>query len=214
MEAHDTRIQPRRYGKAVHHIMRNVAEHTRRHRAPPSPDQLDLIFDGSFFLPAANKPGHREMKSAARRLVDKYIQNYGDELNRVWAVERPFELHLPNATVKGRADVILDEQDGVTSSLAVVDYKTATSEHRDYARQLQMYADAGRREGLNVRAAYVHDLNAGERHEVDVSTLMLGEAEAEVISLVDRLREREFEPRPRPACRGCDVRPMCRYAVG
>ena len=57
--------------------------------------------------------------------------------------------------------MILDEEDGVISSLAVVDYKTTADEHRDYERQLQMYADAGLREGLNVRAAYVHDLNAG-----------------------------------------------------
>ena len=153
------------------------------------------------------------MKSAAKRLVEKYIEEYGDDLKRVWAVERPFELHLSNATVKGRADVILDEEDGVISSLAVVDYKTAADEHREYERQLQMYADAGLREGLNVRAAYVHDLNAGARLEVDVSPAKLGEAEAEVISLVDRLREREFEPRPGPACGGCDVRPMCRYAA-
>ena len=202
------------YGKAVHHIMRIVAEHTRRHRASPSPDQLDLIFDENFYLPAANKPGHRQMKSAARRLVDNYIEENGDELKRVWAVERPFELHLPNATVKGRADVILDEEDGVISSLAVVDYKTAANEHGEYERQLQMYANAGRREGLNVRGAYVHDLNAGKRSAVDVSTSKLEEAEAEVISLVDRLRARDFEPKPGPACRGCDVRPMCRYAVG
>ena len=100
-------------------------------------------------------------------------------------MERPFELHLPNATIKGRADVILDEEDGVISSLAVVDYKTAADEDREYDRQLQVYADAGRREGLNVRAAYVHDLNAAERLEVDVSTSTLREAEAEVISLVE-----------------------------
>ena len=89
------------YGKAVHHIMRNVSEQTRRHRTPPSPDQLDLIFDESFYLPAANKPGHRQMKSAARRLVDKYVEDYGDDLKRVWAVERPFELHLPKSDRQG-----------------------------------------------------------------------------------------------------------------
>ena len=200
------------YGRAVHHILRNVAEHTRRYRGPPSPDQLDAIFDEGFFLPAANKPGHRQMKSAARRLVDRYVQEYGDELRRVWAVERPFELHLSNATVKGRADVILDEHDGVISSLAVVDYKTSADEHQAHDRQLQLYADAGRREGLDVRAAYVHDLNAGERIEVDVSATKLGEAEAEVLSLVDGIRRREFEPRPGQGCRGCDVRPMCRFA--
>ena len=154
------------------------------------------------------------MKSAARKLVDRYVEHYGDDLKRVWAVERPFELHLTNATIKGRADVILDEENGVTSSLAVVDYKTAANADLEYDRQLQMYAHAGRREGLDVRAAYVHDLDTAERLEVDVSTSRLVEAEAEVISLVERLREREFVPRPGPACRGCDVRPMCRFAAG
>ena len=45
------------YGKAVHHIMRNVAEHTRRHRTPPSPDQLDLIFDDSFLSASGEQTG-------------------------------------------------------------------------------------------------------------------------------------------------------------
>lgn len=201
------------YGRAVHHILRNVAEHTRRYRRPPSPNQLDLIFDDHFYLPAANKPAHRQMKAAARRLVDKYIEDYGQDLERVWAVERPFELHLSDVVIKGRADVILDEGDGAIASLAIVDYKTAADEHREYERQLQIYADAGRREGLNVRAAYVHDLNVGDRYQINVSSSCLQEAEAEVISLVDRLRAHEFEPRPGPVCRSCDVKAICRFAA-
>ena len=39
-------------------------------------------------------------KSAAKRLVEKYIEEYGEDLKRVWAVERPFELHLPNMTIR------------------------------------------------------------------------------------------------------------------
>lgn len=201
------------YGKAVHHIMRNVAEYTRTHRRPPSPDQLNIIFDDSFYLPAANKPGHRQMKEAARRLVDKYISTYGDDLMRVWAIERPFELHLSNAVVTGRADVILDEEDGVVSSLAVVDYKTAADAHREHERQLQIYADAGRREGLDVRAAYVHDLRSGNRIQIDISPEHLDKAEAEAVSLIDRLKAREFEPRPSAVCRSCDVRAICRFAA-
>jgi DNA helicase-2/ATP-dependent DNA helicase PcrA len=200
------------YGKAVHHIMRNVAEYTRGHRKPPTPDQLDLMFDADFYLPAANKAGHRQMKEAARKLVDKYIAEYGDDLKRVWAIERPFELHLSNAVIIGRADVILDEEDGEISSLAVVDYKTAADPYAEHESQLQIYADAGRREGLNVRAAYLHDLKAGERSQVDVSKQCLEKTEAEVIALVDRLKARQFEPHPGPACQRCDVRAICRFA--
>lgn len=201
------------YGKAVHHIMRNVAEYTRHHGKPPSPKQLDRLFDDHFYLPAANKVAHRQMKEAGRRLVDRYVSKYDDDLRRVWAVERPFELHLSNAIVSGRADVILDEEDGVVSSLAIVDYKTAADSNREYERQLQVYTDAGRREGLDVRAAYVHDLKAGDRIPIDVDAADVDEAEAEVVSLVDRLRGRHFDPNPGAACKGCDVRPVCRYAV-
>ena len=72
-------------------------------------------------------------------------------------------------TVTGRADVILDEEGGVPTALAIVDYKTAThGEISDHDLQLQVYADAGRREGLDVRAAYVHDLKAAARDPVPV----------------------------------------------
>jgi DNA helicase-2/ATP-dependent DNA helicase PcrA len=199
------------YGKAVHHIMRNVAEYTRRNCKIPSPYQLDLIFDVDFYLPAASKAGHRQMKAAARKLVDKYVADYGDDLKRVWAIERPFELHLPNAVIAGRADVILDEEDGKISSLAIVDYKTAADPYAEHDSQLQIYADAGRREGLNVRAAYLHDLNVGERRQVDISTQSVERAEAAVVDLVDRLKARQFEPHPGPACRSCDVRAICRF---
>ena len=87
----------------------------------------------------------------------------------MWETERPFELHLDGVTVTGRADVILDKEGGVPTALAIVDYKTSTSgDALDHALQLQVYADAGRREGLDVRGAYVHDLKAASRNPVDV----------------------------------------------
>ncbi len=202
------------YGKAVHHVLRNVAEYTRRHKCPPTPAQLDFMFNDDFYLPAANRSAHRQMRKAARRLVQRYVDSYGDDLKRVWAVERPFELHLPTVVVSGRADVILEGQDGEISSLAIVDYKTATNGSSDHDRQFQVYTDAGRREGLDVRAAYVHDLQQGDRFSVDIEPARIEEAEAEVISITDRLRARDFAPRPGKACEGCDVRPMCRHAAG
>ncbi|HUY45583.1 MAG TPA: PD-(D/E)XK nuclease family protein [Streptosporangiaceae bacterium] len=83
-----------------------------------------------------------------------------EDLQRVWEVERPFELHLPTAIISGRADVILDMEGGEVQSLAIVDYKTSTDAEDDHGLQFAIYTDAGRREGLDVRAAYVHDLAA------------------------------------------------------
>jgi DNA helicase-2/ATP-dependent DNA helicase PcrA len=202
------------YGKAVHHIMREVAEHTRRHGRPPTSRQLDRLFDDSFYLPAANKVAHRQLKDAARRLVDRYVERYGEDLRRVWAVERPFELHLPNAMVIGRADVILDEEGGRPQSLAIVDYKTAAEGEHAHDLQLQVYANAGRREGLDVRAAYVHDLKRADRVAVDVSADAVSTSERSVVALVDRLKSKDFSPRPgEHRCGRCDVRPLCRFAA-
>ena len=151
------------YGKAVHHVLRTVAERTMATGEVPDQDVLDEILDQDFFLPAANKQGHREMKQAARRIVHFYATEHADDLRRVWQTERPFELHLDGITITGRADVILDHEGDVVTSLAIVDYKTSVAAEGDHDLQLQVYADAGRREGLDVRGAYVHDLRGRQR---------------------------------------------------
>jgi DNA helicase-2/ATP-dependent DNA helicase PcrA len=198
------------YGKAVHHVMRTVAEATKATGRVPTTAQIDEILDASFFLPTANKPAHRQLKDAARRLVTTYADKHEADLYRVWETERPFELHLDGITVTGRADVILDKEGGVETALAIVDYKTSTSgEPADHALQLQVYADAGRREGLDVRGAYVHDLKAASRDPVDVSGPAVADAEVVVAEAAVRLRGRDYQPNPGDRCRRCEVRTVC-----
>ena len=50
--------------------------------------------------------------------------------------------------------MILDQEGGVAGSLAILDYTTSTSSLTVHDLQLQVYAAAGRREGLDGRAAY------------------------------------------------------------
>ncbi len=204
------------YGKAVHHILRSIAEYTIRHRRPPDTQEVWRMLDTGFFLPAASKPAHRLLKRAARQLLYSYLKEYDDDLWRVWETERPFELHLPTAIITGRADVILDNEGGEVKSLAIVDYKTSTDPdaRADYELQLAVYADAGRREGLDVSAAYVHDLKAAEREPVDVSPEAIAASEQLVRETVRRLRDREFTANPGRPCKRCDVRSLCRWNAG
>jgi DNA helicase-2/ATP-dependent DNA helicase PcrA len=202
------------YGKAVHHVLRGVAEHVKTTGRNPTPKQLDRLFDDGFYLPAASKAGHREMKIQARKLVDRYLTEWEDELTRMWEVERPFELHLGEATIVGRADVIVDRTNG-EERLAIVDYKTAAGEGEQHGFQLQVYTDAGRREGLTVERAYVHDLRAAERHEVPVEPDDVETVENLVLELVRGLRARIFDAKPDPErCSRCDVGRMCAEQTG
>ena len=201
------------YGKAVHHVLRTIADAAKETGTVPSDRDVDTILNSSFFLPTANKPAHRQLKEAAKRLVTAYTADHSDDLFRIWETERPFELHLDGVTINGRADVILDREGGVDTALAILDYKTSTSALAEHEMQLQVYADAGRREGLDVRAAYVHDLKAGVRGAVPVDAVAIADAEQKVTEAAARLRERNYEPNPGQRCRRCEVRLMCRAAI-
>lgn len=197
------------YGKAVHHMLRAVADHTRETGRVPSAREIDRMLDERFFLPTANKVAHREMKEAARKLIGDYVSQHRDDLFRVWESERPFELRLDGVTISGRADVILDHEGGVPTGLAILDYKTSTRGGSNHDLQLQIYASAGRRESLDVRGAYVHDLKNVSRSAVPVDDAALGAAEQLVVDAAAQLRERAFTAAPSRKCRSCEVRTVC-----
>lgn len=197
------------YGNAVHHVMRVIAENARATGRIPSPKQINELLSSDFFLPFANKAAHKEMREKARRLVFKYVHEYKNDITRTWATERPFELYLDGVVVSGRADIIYDEHDGVMDNLAIVDYKTATGTEV-HPLQLQVYADAGRREGLTVGAAFIHDLSTTARHTVDISHEAIKHAEQKVVEVAALLRERDFTPAPEKSkCLSCDVKSVC-----
>jgi DNA helicase-2/ATP-dependent DNA helicase PcrA len=147
--------------------------------------------------------------------VNAYVKDYADDLTRVWAVERPFALHLNDGVVSGRADVILDEEGGRTGSLAIVDYKVASDDAREerYKEQLRIYTSAGRGEGLEVEAAYLHELRDGTRSSIDISEAVSAEAVADVSSRLGSLRKGHFEPKPDvDRCGPCEYRYVCAHA--
>ena len=182
---YQTQIAPELgYGRAIHHVLRQLAETVRATGEIPTPTELNHLADEEFYVPFASPQAWQTMRKAAKRLVTTYVESYSSDLHRVWAVERPFALHLDDGVVSGRADVILDKENDRTGSLAIVDYKVAADEarRRRYEEQLRIYSLAGRGEGLNVEAAYLHELKDGTRASVDI-----GEKPAQ-----DALRDGEY----------------------
>jgi DNA helicase II / ATP-dependent DNA helicase PcrA len=204
------------YGKAIHHILRRIADWVRKKGKLPDAKAVERIFREEFYLPFAHRAAYAQLREAADRLVGQYLGKYSDDLFRIWQTERPFELHLKNGIVSGRADVILDCEGGTPGSLALVDYKTATevADSDISAFQLAVYTAAGLGEGINIRGAYLHDLSQGQRIVVPVLEQAKA-ARARADQLVKRIVGRQFEARPEKSrCGQCDVRFVCRHGPG
>lgn len=203
------------YGRAIHHILRHVAEITKTTNAAPSMEDVEKIFSKEFYLPFANNAAFHNLLDRARSLVGKYLADYSDELLRVWETERPFELHLKKGTVNGRADVIFDREGGVVGDLGIVDYKTANDPKTDdiFAFQLAIYAAAGKGEGLDVKAAYLHSLKESTRKNVAVDDVAINAARKRADTIIEGIVAGDFPPRPEPSkCRACDMRAICKHA--
>jgi DNA helicase-2/ATP-dependent DNA helicase PcrA len=203
------------YGRAIHHILRHVAEITKAKQALPTVEDVEKIFTKEFYLPFANNAAFHNLLERARSLVGKYLSDYSGELLRVWETERPFELHLEKGTVNGRADVILDREGGVIGNLGIVDYKTANDPKTDdvFAFQLAIYAAAGKGEGLDVKAAYLHALKESVRKNVPVDNVAINVARKRADTLIEGIVAGEFPPRPEASkCRACDMRAICKHA--
>jgi len=204
------------YGKAVHHVLRRMADFVKERGRLPRPSDIEGLFAEEFYLPYADRPAHEQMQEKARRIVGQYVTDFADDLERVWEVERAFELHLPEANLAGRADVILDREGGKVGALALVDYKTKPEAHHDpiHLLQLAIYSAAATGEGLDVRAAYLHDLSAPKaeaRKQVPAGAAEVEQAKQKASEMASGIRSRSFDPIVGTHCRSCDVRLICPY---
>ncbi|MEI6388825.1 MAG: PD-(D/E)XK nuclease family protein [Spirochaetota bacterium] len=200
------------YGNAVHHVHRNLAEITIHKGKVPSSDEAATLALREFYAAFANPSSHERMRASAQKLVQRYLEDYGDDLQRIWAVERPFELHTDDGLLSGRADVILDGEGEASGSLAVVDYKVAAWEDLESRSewQLRVYSHAAGREGWDVRGAYLHALREGERSSVSLGESELAEAVAKARAALAGIRAGAFPLKPgEKKCAACDYREVC-----
>lgn len=199
------------YGKAIHHVLRQLAESARASGRIPDQAEVDALIDAETYVPFAAAATHQTMRRAAARVVAGYVQEFSDDLARIHAVERPFTLHVHGGEVSGRADVVLGT---AGSAIDIVDYKVANDPKREalYRLQLAVYAASACGEGLPVAGAWLHELRDGVRHPVDVGPAVLDAAVREVSRLVERVREGRLPPEPMPdRCDGCDYWKVCRH---
>ncbi len=202
------------YGKAVHHVLRTLAEVAHERGVLPNSGEIRALVEREFYTPFANSASHSHLFQSALRLVETYATDYADDLRRIWEIERPFELLTEDGLLRGRADVILGHEAGSKDSLAIIDYKVSQSDERAdrYELQLRIYSDAGRREGFDVRAAYLHSLAGSKREPVAIDKPTVHDAVETAAKALTSIRAGTFPPAPsKAACVACNYARVCRY---
>ena len=203
------------YGNAIHHVLRHVAEGARQTGRVLNTDEVNTLVERELFIPFAFPAMFDNMTGSVTRLVQGYVGDWHDDLRRVWATERPFEMRFEGGILTGRADVILDKEGGKADHLAIVDYKASTDldSERRYARQLAIYAAAGRLEGLQVDAGYVHDLDSSSRESVDVEPSRTHHAVEWATERFDDIVSARYPARAeQEKCNQCDFKVICHHS--
>jgi len=111
----------------------------------------------------------------------------------------------------GRVDVLLRELD----ELEVRDYKTRVDDltRGEAATQIRLYALGLRSMERNVTKGSVADLSEPSVEEVVVEDPLLAQAKIDAEATVDRIVNRDFNPRQGNYCGRCDFSNICRWCV-
>lgn len=208
------------YGKAVHHVLHQIALEAKRGIDPLK--VLNRILDSEFHMPYAPRKVVEARKKAARKKLEKYVREHRQDFANIEEVEARLEFRLVKsgtvvATVSGRVDTII-APDGQRE---LRDYKTLDLENasaiqrrsatEDASFQIRTYAVGERELGRPVEKASIAFLHTGEVSEVKIGEADLAATRFDAKNAVEGIISRRFPGTPGRHCRGCDFKAICRF---
>ena len=96
------------YGRAVHHVLRHVAERARESGAVPAAAEIEGIIDRELYVPFANQATFANMARNVRFLVDRYVREWAGDLERA-LLDPTLVFHDPEEVLR-RDDFTQDQK--------------------------------------------------------------------------------------------------------
>jgi len=195
------------YGNTLHFCMRVAAEKIKEGFSPIS--AVASAVDAHFFLPFADSVRQQKMKDMAKKKLIEFAREYRDDLLRIREVETRIEYPMHRATVVGRIDVILHDDEGIE----IRDYKSSdmVTTKDEVAMQIRLYARGLTVLGESVTKGSVAYLEDASLEPVAMSEDELREAEGIAERHIDGISRGIFTPCPGGACERCDYENICRW---
>ncbi len=220
------------YGHNVHHIIRRLTEIENLDLTDGIAVSASLarLLDQDFNLLYLNKKSNNKLKGGVKRMITQYVSKYGDELNRMQSVETRIELHRQKATLKGVADIILEDpspanpsrqdldpkkMEPISPSIHIRDYKTRRQGILEIHKlQIWLYAACFREMGYNPTSGSIAFLTTAENERIPVTAHEIAQALDKADELIKHIQNREFEVNTSALyceTQECDFCAHCRY---
>ncbi|MBP7411262.1 MAG: UvrD-helicase domain-containing protein [Methanoculleus sp.] len=195
------------YGKALHACMGEAAAMIKDGHIPIS--AVARAVDQHFFMPYVGGARLEKLKADARAKLLKFSSEHAEDLRGIREAEARIEFPMEHATVAGRVDLILQQDDG----LEVRDYKTSGKvvTPDEAALQVRLYALGLQSCGKIVGSASLAFLLDSSVVGVGVGADELDAARTAAQNYIQGINGRNFPAKPGPFCSRCDYGTICRW---
>ncbi|TSC57210.1 MAG: DNA/RNA helicase, partial [Candidatus Peregrinibacteria bacterium Greene0416_62] len=200
------------YGKSLHDALAEIHAESLKGKIPGKDDITRLVAD-HLHLPFANKLVEENLRKAANKALTRYLQDHGQNLNKLEHVEKIVELKLAEGiVVSGRIDLIRRTD---TKEVVIVDFKSDERAQAEDISHKQLHIYAVGYEQLSGKRAdliEIHNLDKGGAKREVVDEALMASTIATVVEAGRKLREDQL---PRltswcEKCASCDMVGVCR----
>lgn len=201
-------VQTIDYGPALHYCLRVAGKLVSEDGYDPRTAVASSV-DENFHMVFVSGDVLERAKEAANRMLTVFADKFGDDLTRIEEAEYRLEFPIQNATIMGRVDVLLRDQ----NELEVRDYKTTVNEisEAEAAAQIRLYSLGLKSMEKNVTKGSIANLSEAKVESVMVNDYLLLASKNDAEKIVESINNHDFEAKPGEACIKCDFRNICRW---
>ena len=199
------------FGNAMHTTIKEFVGEIRKRRKI-SLDEMMTIYEREWLTAGYADDYHQEeYRKAGCEQLAKLYETFRLSPPDVLHQEKSFELALDkDVIVKGRMDQV--NRFG-HDEIEIVDYKTGSAKDfrkADKSLQLSIYAIAAE-EVLELKPARLvfYNLTTNEAVATSRDAKQLACAKQAVAEVADRIRAKDFAPKPGYQCKSCEFEPLC-----
>ena len=196
------------YGNTLHFCLRTAAELIKNEGYNPV-SAITTAVDDHFFMPFADESRSIKVKQAARRKLIEFVKKREDDMKRIREVETRIEFPLQRATIAGKVDVILHDE----NAIEIRDYKTSdqATTYEDSSMQVQMYALGLSMIGESVAKGSIAYLDDADLKDVEVKELHIRKAQETAEKHIDGILSKDFGACSGKHCKSCDYGLICKW---
>jgi len=196
------------YGEALHFCLRQAAELIQDDGFDPV-SAVATAVDENYFLPFASQDLTESTKRKARKSLIDFANKHTDDMEKIVEVESRLEFPIQDATLSGKVDVIMLDED----TYEIRDYKTSDEvvTEEDSELQLRLYSLGLRQTGWNIDSGSVAYLRDAKVEDVDVDPQTVNKSKSIAEEVISNISEDRFDPQPSDFCQDCEYNNICKW---